>query len=186
MMKPATFAAVSVCNSEDRERDEWVALPLLPQREGDEQDARDDEDADRLRRGPLPLPALRDPEDEQDESPGHEHRPWDVVALTVSVLALTEQDRREREGGDADGDVHEEDPLPREQVGEDPAREDAGCGTEAADGTPGAERDVALTPLGEGGRQDREGSRRDGRRAQALERAGDDERRVVPGETAEQ
>ena len=108
------------------------------------------------------------------------------MALPVRVLALAEQDRREREGRDADRDVHEEDPLPREQVGEDPAREDACCGAEAADRTPRAERDVALAPLGERGRQDREGSRRDGRRAQSLERAGDDQRRVVPGEPAEQ
>ena len=50
---------------EDRERNERIALPLLPERERDEQRAGGDEDADRLRRGPAPLPALRDAEDEQ-------------------------------------------------------------------------------------------------------------------------
>ena len=52
---------------------------------------------------------------------GHEHRAGDVVALTVRVVALGEQDRRERERDEADRDVDEEDPLPREEVGEDAA-----------------------------------------------------------------
>ena len=50
------------------------------------------------------------------------------------------------EGGDADGNVDEEDPLPGEEIGEDPAHEHAGRGAEAADRAPGAERDVALAP----------------------------------------
>src|SRR4029453_12811469 len=133
------------------------AQPPLPEGEGGEQDGGDGEDADRPGRGPLPLSALGDAQDEQDKPRGDEHGPWDVVAMPVRVLALGEQDRGECEPGDAHGNVHEEDPLPGQQVGEDAAQEDAGGGADAADRAPGAERDVALPSFGEGGGQDREG-----------------------------
>ena len=84
------------------------------------------------------------------------------------------------------GDIDEEDPLPREQVGEDAARENAGCGPEAADGSPGAERDVALAALAEGRRQDRERRGRDRRRSEPLQPASEDERFLAPREPAEQ
>ena len=109
-----------------------------------------------------------------------------VERLHPGVAALLEQDRRQREGGEADRDVDEEDPLPREGVGEHAAEQHARCGAEAADRAPDAERDVPLTAFREGGHQDRERCRRDRGCAEALNRAGADQRRLGPGETAQQ
>ncbi len=151
-----------------------------------EESCRDGEGPDRSRGFPAPAVPLGDPQNERDEAGGDEHRSRNVVALPLGVLALAEQERRDGKGGDADRDVDEEDPLPGEQVGEDPAHQDACGSAEAADGTPGAERDVPLTALGERAGQDRERRRSDGRGAEALERAGADQRHLVPGQAAEQ
>ena len=97
--------------------------------------------------------------------------------------------RRRRRGDqrdDADGDVDEEDPRPRQQVDEDAAEEDAGSGADAADRTPGAECDVALAALAEHRRQDREGGRRDRRCAESLQSPGRDQRGLTPRQPAEQ
>ena len=108
------------------------------------------------------------------------------MALAVRVAALGQEDRGERERRDTDRHVHEEDPLPGEEVGQDPAHQDARGGADAADRAPRAERDVAVAPFVERRRQDRERRRRDRRGAEALQRPGGDERRVAPGEAAEE
>src|SRR4029079_17423512 len=99
-----------------------------------------------------------------------------VEAPRREVTALAEQHGRERQRGDPDREVDEEDPLPAQEIGEDTAEQHAGRGTEAADSAPDAERDVALLALGEGGHEDRQRRRRDDRRAEALNRAGADQR----------
>src|SRR5262245_44831239 len=96
---------------------ERVALTQLPRRERREQDGRRRKDADRPRGVPAPGLPLRDREDEYDEATRDENRPADVVAVAERVAALLEQDRREREGGEADRHVDEEDPLPGEEIG---------------------------------------------------------------------
>ena len=106
--------------------------------------------------------------------------------LHAGVAALGEEKRCQREAGDSDGDVDEEDPLPAQSVREDAAEQHAGRGTEAADGAPDAKGDVALTPLGEGDGEDRERGRRDDRRAEPLERAGSDQRRLRPRQPREE
>src|SRR5205814_1082097 len=62
----------------------------------------------------------------------------------------------------------------------------ASSATEAADRAPDAERDVALTALGERRREDRQRRRRDHRRAEPLERARRDQRRLRPGQARQQ
>ena len=130
--------------------------------------------------------ALGDPEHEDAEPGGDEQRAEDVEARLALVAALGEQERSHDQRDDPDRDVDVEDPRPREEVDEDAAEQDAGCGTDAADRAPRAEGDVALTALAEHRRQDREGRRRDRRGTEALERAGGDERALTPGEPAEQ
>jgi hypothetical protein len=76
---------------------------------------------------------------------------------------------------DADRHVHEEDPLPRQQVGEDPAQQKAEGGAAGGDRAPDAERLRALLALREGRRDDRQRGRGHERGAQALQRAGGDE-----------
>jgi hypothetical protein len=132
------------------------------------------------------LLALGDREHEQHEAGRDEHGSGHVVTVTTGIAALRQQDRRKHERCRADRDVHEEDPLPGEELGQDPAEQDACHGAEAADGAPGAERDVALATLGEGRRHDRERGRCDRSCAQALDGARADERGLAPSKAAEQ
>ncbi len=106
--------------------------------------------------------------------------------LIARVLALTEQDGSEAESHERHGDVDEEDPLPRQRVGEDAAEQHARSGAEAADRAPDAERDVPLPAFGEGRHQDRERGRRDRGSAETLKGAGADQRCLGPREPAEE
>ena len=101
-------------------------------------------------------------------------------------MALGDQPRCDRGGGEADRHVHPEDPFPAEALGEDAAEEDADGAAGAGDGPPGPERLVALGTLPEGDGDDRERRRRDDRGAEPLDGAGDDELDVVLGEAAGQ
>jgi hypothetical protein len=105
-----------------------------------------------------------------------------VEALHARVAALVQEHRRERQRDDRDGHVHEEDPAPVERVREHAAEQDARDRAERADAAPGAERLVALLALGERRHEDRQCGRRDDRRAEALCRAGDDQRGLAPRE----
>ena len=158
----------------------------LPRDERCEQRGRDPEVREDVAREPAVLAGLRDRVHEQRQAARHQHRAGDVEPLHVRVAALLEQERRGDEGCDADRDVDEEDPLPAERVGEDAAEQHTCCGSEAADGTPGAERDVALTPFRERRRQNRECCGRDDRRAEALQGAGGDQRSLRPGKPGQQ
>ena len=86
----------------------------------------------------------------------------------------------------ADGDVHEEDPLPAESVRENAAEENARGRPEPADRAPDAECDVALPALGERRREDRQSRRRDDGRTEPLESARGDQRPLRPGEARQQ
>ena len=185
-MKPTMFAAVSVCSRKIENGNERILHAPLPADEREQQHRGGDEDADGLARAPAPAVALRDAENEERETRRDENRTRNVEALAVLVQALREQDRREDQRRDADRDVHEEDPLPRQEVDEDAAEEDACRRTDAADGAPGTERDVALATLREHRDEDRQRGRGEGGRAETLQRAERDQRRLTPREPAEQ
>ena len=106
--------------------------------------------------------------------------------MTRASWLSSQQDRRQHESGDTDRHVDEEDPLPAEGVGQDSPEQYAGHGAEAADRTPGAEGDVALTAFAERRGEDRQCGRGDDRRAEALEGAGADQRRLRPGQPRQQ
>ena len=180
------FAAVERLQPEDRERHERMFDALLPRDECREQEPGGDEHADRPPGGPSPAVTLGDAEDEERQPGGDEHRARDVESLAVLVEALGEQERRQDQSRHAHGDVDEEDPLPRQVVRQDPAEQDAGCGAEATDGTPRAQGDVALAPLGEHCNEDGESSRRDESGAEALERTRGDQRALTPRQAAEE
>ena len=130
---------------------------------------------------PCVMPSTRSERPEVDED-----RARNVEALTVLVEALREKERRQDQCGDSDRDVDEEDPFPGEEVGEDAAEEHAGRRSEAADRSPGAQRDVPLTPFLEGPDEDRQGGGRDGRGAETLQCAEGNERLVAPREAAQE
>jgi hypothetical protein len=124
--------------------------------------------------------------DEQRQARGDEDRPRNVEALTVLVEALREQERRQNQRGNSNRDVDPEDPLPREEVGEDAAEEHTGCRPEPADRPPRAERDVPLTAFLEGPHEDGQRSRSDRRSAEPLKRSESDQRLVIPCEATEE
>ena len=100
--------------------------------------------------------------------------------------ALVQQHRCEQRGRDADRDVDEEDPRPAEIARQDTAEQDAGGGATAGGSAIDAECEVAVTPLSEGGHEQRQRSRREQRTAEALEGAEADQRCFRPGDPAEQ
>ena len=128
---------------------------------------------------------LRDAEHERREAGGDEDRSKCVEGLDPRVLALCEQHGSQAESDERDRNVDEEDPLPRQCVGEDAAQEHACGGAEAANGAPDAERDIPFPAFGEGGHQDRERGGRDRGGAEALKRTSADQRCLGPREPAE-
>ena len=89
----------------------------------------------------------------------------------VLAPALAHVDRREDQDDRGHRDVHPEDPLPAEVLGEDAAHENACCGAATSDCAPCSECLVPLAALGEGHGDDGERGRCDDRRPEALDAA---------------
>ena len=185
-MKPATLAPLTVRMRQDPEAHQRIRMAELPADEAGEHRRGEPEERQGLAREPALLPGLGDRIDQRREASGHQHGAREVEPPDVRVAALPQEEGCDHERGHTYRDVDEEDPLPAERVGQDTSEEYAGHGTEAADGSPGTERDVALTPLYERRRQDRQRCRRDDRRAQALDGAGRDQRFVGPRHPGQQ
>ena len=105
--------------------------------------------ADAERRQGLPsrlhpsLDAKHDPVDAHHEGQGHQHRTDHVHALPDSEAdVLDHQDAAEDQGGDADGHIDEEDPVPAQCLGEHTA------GEEADGAAPHGDEDVGAHRLG--------------------------------------
>ena len=185
MMKPATFAAASVCSRKIENGTSGSRCRSSQTTKAARRAAEATKTPIVVAESPPPLWPCVIPSTSRTRPEVTNTAPGTSWLCPCASLLSREQDRREDEPGDADRDVHEEDPLPGEEIREDAAQEDAGRSAEAADRAPGAERDVALAPLGEGGGEDGERGRRDGGRAETLERPGGDQRLVAPGEAAE-
>ena len=108
------------------------------------------------------------------------------MAQRVLGPALPEEERRERNRRDGDRHVDEEDPGPAEVRGEHTAEQHAHGGATACGGAVDAERDVALTALGEGGDQQREGGGSKHCAAEPLQGSERDQRCLGPREAAQQ
>ena len=80
-----------------------------------------------------------------------------------------------RRGSDADRQVDEEDPAPRERLGEHAAEQQARGAASRRDRAPDSERLRTLGAVRERARDDRERSRRDERGAETLEGPAADE-----------
>ena len=107
--------------------------------------------AERQRRAPAVLGRrLDDRVDAEHQRGGDQHRAEDVGALAEADPAVVlDQPPRQEGGGEPDRDVDEEDPVPADRLGEDPADQQAdraaGGGDEAVD----ADRLGLLARLGE-------------------------------------
>jgi hypothetical protein len=132
-------------------------------------------------------PALDDRVHQHDEAGRAGHRPGDVVAPVTEVgAALRDQERRDRDRGDADRHVDEEDPLPAETAREEPAEQHAEGRARAGDRAEDPERLVPFGALFEDHCDQRERRRGGERGAETLHAAEHDQRALAPREPAEQ
>ena len=112
-------------------------------------------------RGPGHLVGVDDGVDQAEQAAGDRDGPGDVQPPAVALgPRLDQRDPGEDEEDDADGDVHEQDPPPREELGEDPAEEGTGGTTPCCDRRPRPERLGPCPLVGEGDGQDGQGGRR--------------------------
>jgi hypothetical protein len=150
----------------------------LDQREASKQHARAGDQADRLQAAPADLGRLHQRVDHQDERAGAGERPGGVVASPRQrSAALAQQQGRQRERGQAEGEVDEEDPRPAGAVDQGAAEQPGRGGADAAERAPDPERLGPLGAVEEGRGDDREGGRGHDRGADALDHAGGKQRR---------
>src|ERR687895_2563815 len=162
-------------------------MARLDRREDRDEGRRPGEDEDCLRAAPAGVGSFDEAEYEQDERARDGERAGRVVAPRRDRRpAIAQEHGAERERSEADGNVDEEDPLPAGAVDERAAYQVPGGGPEGAVHAPDRQRLVALGPVPEGGRDDRERGGRHDRRPDALERTGADQGSGGPGEPAEQ
>ena len=107
------------------------------------------------------------------------------MAETAAHVPGAEDARRQHEQQCADGSVDEEDPGPAEVRGQHATQQHADRPAAPGGRAPDAEREVAVTPLGEGRHQQRQARGRQQRAAEPLDPAERDERARRPRERAE-
>ncbi len=179
------FAPTSVRERRKRSGTSGARVARLDQREGSQEHGRAGEQEDRLGVAPADVGRLDERVDEQNERTGDGERPGGVVASPRQLgAALAQEHGRQRERGQAEGDVDEEDPFPAGAVDERAADQPRRGGADAAEPAPDPERLVALGALGEGRGDDRQRGRGHDRGADALDHAGRKQRRRRPGEPA--
>ena len=121
---------------------------------------------------PAVLVAAQEREHEQAEAGGQRDLAGPVDAVGGRVARLLHEAAGDREAGDADRDVDQEDPLPVEAAGEQAADERADRERRADRGAVGGERAGALLRGRERLREQRQRDREHDRGADALDRAG--------------
>ena len=142
---------------------------LDPEKDSEER-TRGGEQAQRPGRRPADLVAVDDRVHGQHQRGGHRHRAGDVEArLALEAAATRDQSERQRDDGDADREVDEEDPVPAEHVGEDAAEQHAEAAATRGHEPEDAHRLRALGRLREERHHQRERDRRDDRGAESLD-----------------
>ena len=125
---------------------------------------------------------LDDRVDGAHERGGDEQRAEPVHSVPEAEPAVGPDERvAEREGGDADREVDEEDPVPAQRLGEQAAGEQAERASGDRDEDVGAHGPGALGGLRELGDDDRQDHGGLGGGADALEEAGADQRSLTSG-----
>ena len=143
--------------------------------------------AERLRRAPAVAARLHDRVDAEHQRAGDERRAEHVGAVAqAEALLVREEPRGEYRGGDADRHVHEEDPVPRDGLGQHAAGEQADRGARGGDERVDADRLRLLPGLREHRHDHAEDHGRGHRAADALQEAGADQQALARGQAAEQ
>jgi hypothetical protein len=126
---------------------------------------------------PADLVAVDDRVHGDDERSGHSHRAGDVQPRAGRESSPSGQhEQRKDDDGDPDRHVHEEDPVPRESVRDDPAEEHADRPAARSDEAEDAHRLRALGGLREERHDERERNCGDDGSADALDGPSADER----------
>ena len=171
--------------AEERHVEHRPRLAQLDDDEREQQEGATDERQDDRRARPAESVPPEDPEDDQEQRCRERQEAQHVGAARSLVARLRDPGEGDGESKDADRDVHEEDPPPPEQVGEE-AADERSAGDRGADGRAprreGAEavRPAKLVPDEGESRREQRGA------AQALQRARDVERGDAPREAAEE
>ena len=167
------FAPGDVARAEQAQRHHRVGDARLAHDECRQQRQRERAEAERVSRAPAAAAGLEDRVHEQHQRAGDEHRAGNVGALRAgrSRWSRLDQPQREQPGRDPDREVHEEDPVPVDRLGDrtagqQPDRAAAG-GDEAVD----ADRLGLLPRLREHRHDHAEDHRRRQRAARALQEA---------------
>ena len=132
---------------EEREVDHRRPLAQLRDDEQHEEHPGRHEEADDPRGRPALLVSLDQGEDQAEQAADQRHEPDRVEPAELGVARLAELPRREDDRPDADRDVDEEDPPPREPGGQHAAGERADRDGRADRRAPGAESRAALPPV---------------------------------------
>jgi len=161
---------------------ERLAHPRLAPREGGDQHGAERQAADRPPRAPAAVRRLDDREHDRQQRGGDERGARGVEAGALAARPVRgQQAARERQDGQPDRDVDEEDPAPPRDLGQGAARDEAGRGAEPEQRGPDAERAGALAALGERRHEDRQGGGGQQRGAEALQPARADEQLGASG-----
>ena len=170
---------------EETERHERGGDARLEGEEDPEEDDRPAEQAERLRGRPAVAVPVHDRVDGQHERGRDRDRAPDVEPrLARRAAGGGEEDDAEGEDRDSDRDVDEEDPVPGQEIREDPAEEHADGASAGRDEAEDAHRLRAVSGFGEESHDQRERDCRDDRAAEALDRARGDEQALRGGEPA--
>ena len=179
--------AADVARAEQAQRHQRVLDPRLADEEGD--DRRDGHRAqpERAGRAPALLLDLEDRVDAEHQAAGEQRRAGRVGAVAEpEALARLDQPQREERGRHADGDVHEEDPVPVDEVGQHAAGEQADRAARGGDEAVDADRLRLVTRLGEHGHDHPEHDGGGQRAARALDEARADQHLLALRRRAQQ
>ncbi len=138
-----------VAKLEQPERHQRRGRANLAQDEDDEERQRDAEQAERFCRRPAVLVGIHDRVNGDDQRAGDRDRARDVEARRGRNVNLGQEPQGEQDDHDADREVDEEDPVPADQVGDDPAEQDAEASAARGDEPEDSHRLRALARLGE-------------------------------------
>ena len=141
----------------------------------------------RLPRAPADARRAHDSEHKRGQPAGDKDGPGDIERLALALrTALFEECPGGDECHEPDRDVDEQDPSPRQLLGEDPAQQRPGSTAGAGDRAPYPHRPGAGLWLPEGCGEDRQGGGREDRSPESLSSPGADEHGLILSEATEQ